>query len=83
MAKIIHALTTEKAVGQIEKENKITLIVESTATKKEVKTEVEKTYQLKVKSVNIINAFSGRKKAIVSFKEKGAATQIASKLKVI
>ncbi len=83
MGKIIHALTTEKAVGQIERENKITLIVEPSATKKDVKAEVEKTYQLKVKAVNVINAFSGRKKAIVSFKEKGAAAQIAGKLKVI
>ncbi|MBI5635742.1 50S ribosomal protein L23 [Candidatus Micrarchaeota archaeon] len=83
MAKIIHALTTEKAVGQIERENKITLVVEPTATKKDVKAEVEKAYQVKVKAVNMINAFNGKKKAIVSFKEKGAATQIAGKLKVI
>ena len=78
-----YAVTTEKAAGGIEKENKLVFIVNSKATKKTLKEEVEKNYGKKVKKVNMMNTPQGRKKAIVFFVEKGAALDLASKLKVI
>ncbi len=81
--KILHVVTTEKAVSGIEKQNKITFVVQQDATKPEIKKEVEAEYGEKVKSVNTLNTIHGKKKAIVSFVKKGAATELAAKLKVI
>ena len=81
--KIIYALTTEKSVSMIEKDNKLTFIVEKTATKKDIAQEVKKSYGEGVTNVRMINAFNGNKKAIVKFQRKGAASDVASKLKLI
>lgn len=81
--KIIHVLTSEKAVAGIEKENKITFIVDAKATKPEIKAEVEREYGEKVKSVNTHCMPNGKKKAVVAFTNKGAAQSLAAKLKVI
>ena len=83
MALVLYALTTEKAVGSIDKENKLTFIVESRATKGEVKKELETKYGERVVSVNMLRAVDGRKKAIVRFERAGAASDLAAKLKLI
>ncbi|MFH0971013.1 MAG: 50S ribosomal protein L23 [Candidatus Micrarchaeota archaeon] len=83
MTKIIYALTTEKSMGMIEKENKLVFIVEQTATKKQIEDEISKTYSEKVEGINMINSFNGKKKAIVSFGRKNAAADVAAKLKLI
>ena len=80
---LLYPLTTEKSVAAIEKQNKITFIVEEKATKKTIKERVEKVYAEKVKSVNIVNTFHGKKKAIVAFVKPGAAADVAAKLKII
>ena len=81
--KIIHVVTSEKAVAGIEKENKLTFVIEENATKAEVKKEIEKEYGERVKGVTTQHTPHGRKKAIVSFVKKGAASELAAKLKVI
>lgn len=80
---LLYPITTEKTVAASEKHNKVTFAVEKKATKKDVKLEVEKTYGEKVMSVNVINTFSGKKKAIVRFSRTGAAADVAAKLKII
>ena len=83
MAFVLYALASEKAVSGIERENKLTLVVESKATKKDVKAEVEKNYGHKVKKVTTMNTPHGLKKAIVVFEKPGVALELAAKLKVI
>ncbi len=83
MAVVLYALASEKAVSIIERENKLTLAVQKSATKNEIKAEVEKNYGHKVKRVNVLNTPQGGKKAIVSFEKAGVALELASKLKVI
>lgn len=80
---ILYALTTEKSVAMIEKENKLIFIVDRIDTKKNVADEVAKSYGEKVTSVRIMNAFNGKRKAIVKFFRKGAAGDVAAKLKLI
>ncbi len=80
---ILYALTTEKSVAMIEKENKLTFIVERSDTKKTVAADLLKNFNEKVREVRMINAFSGKKKAIVKFERKGAAPDVAAKLKLI
>ncbi len=83
MALVLYALASEKAVAGIERENKLTLVVEKIATKKQIKEEVEKNYGQKVKSVNVSITPHGVKKAIVAFEKPGVALELAAKLKVI
>ena len=80
---IKHVLTTEKAVAGIEKDNRLVFVVADTATKPQIKAELETEYKEKVKSVRTLNSIRGHKKAVVQFERKGAAAELAGKLKVI
>lgn len=72
-------LITEKSMAKLEKQNKVTVEVLSSANKTEVKLAFEAVYKVKVKSVNIVNVrskftrrgrypgtISGFKKAVVT-----------------
>lgn len=76
---ILRPLITEKSMAKLEKQNKVTVEVLSTANKTEVKLAFEAVYKVKVKSVNIVNVhakftrrgrypgtISGFKKAVVT-----------------
>ncbi|MEK6954364.1 MAG: 50S ribosomal protein L23 [Candidatus Micrarchaeota archaeon] len=80
---ILYALTTEKSAAMIERDNKMVFIVEANATKTIVAQEVLKTWGEKVSQVRTINGANGKKKAIVKFVRKGAAADVAAKLKLI
>jgi len=80
---IVFPLISEKAVGSIEKENKITFIVNQKASKTDVRNTVETLYAVKVVSVNTVRDAQGRKKAIVTLDKKFKAQELATKLGVI
>ncbi len=77
-----YPITTEKAVGLIERENKIAFVVDSRATKKQIKEEVEKTFNVKVDKINVMISFGGKKKAFVKLSKGYSADDIAAKLKI-
>ena len=76
-------LITEKAVGIIEKENKLSFIVNQRASKADIKSAVEKLYKVKVDRVRTIKDLKGRKKAIVQINKEFKAQDIAMRLGVI
>ena len=78
-----YPLLTEKSVGAIEKDNKIVFIVEKNATKEEIKTEIEKSFKVKVKSVNTMISIKGQKKAYIKLMPEFKATDLATKLRII
>jgi ribosomal protein uL23 len=78
-----HPLVTEKAVGMIEAENKVTFIVDDKSSKPEVKKVIEEAYGVKVVKINIIRDMKGRKKAIVKLDKKFKASELATKLGVL
>ena len=78
-----YPLLTEKAVGAIEKENKLVFIVRKNATKPEIKKAVERLYNVKVKSVNTMISMKGLKKAYVKLRPEFNAINIATKLRII
>jgi ribosomal protein L23 len=78
-----YALTTEKAVSRIEKDNELVFVIQEHATKVQIKKELETAYNQPVVSVRTMHGIQGKKKAVVSFKNKGAAADLAAKLKVI
>ncbi len=74
-----YAYLTEKAVGLVEKENKIVFIVDRRAGKKQIKEAIEKVFDVKVAKVNTqING--GEKKAYVKLKPESKAIDVAVKL---
>ena len=73
-------LVSEKATRLIEFDNKMTFEVERAATKPMIKLLVENELGKKVKSVNTVNAHTGVKRAIVTFEEDGAASDLSSEL---
>ncbi len=77
-----YPVTTEKAIGMIIKENKIVFVVDLSATKAQVKSEIEKTYNVKVASVNTANTIHGKKRAYVRLAPGYKADDIAAKLKI-
>ncbi|MBN3037461.1 MAG: 50S ribosomal protein L23 [Candidatus Diapherotrites archaeon] len=78
-----YPLTTEKSVNSIEGENKIVFVVDKTATKNEIKKEVEDTYKVKVKQVNTSIDRRGKKKAFITLTKESKAADLATKLNLI
>ena len=77
-----YPVTTEKAIGMIERENKIVFVVDTRANRKQVKEAIEKTYNVKVDYVNVMITIDGRKKAFIKLAKGYSADDIAAKLKI-
>ncbi|MBN2066890.1 MAG: 50S ribosomal protein L23 [Candidatus Diapherotrites archaeon] len=80
---ILYPLISEKAVNMIERENKMSFIVNKKATKADVKQNIEKQYNVKVDAVKVLNDRKGRKRAIVKINKQFKADAIATKLGVV
>lgn len=76
-------VTSEKAINMIERENKLTFIVDRRSNKKEIKRAFEKLFEEPVQKVNTLITPKGEKKAIIKLKRDGAALDIAVKLGII
>ena len=77
------ALISEKAVNMIEKENKLTFIVNQNADKPSIKRAIEEMHKVRVDGVRIIRDRKGRKKAIVKINKNFKASDVATRLGVI
>lgn len=80
---IIAPLKTEKSIGKIELENSLRFIVAVNATKKQIKEEVEKTFEVKVLSVKTLITSEGKKHAVVRLTKEFKADDVAAKLKMV
>jgi len=74
---------TEKALRLAERENKITVIVERAATKKQIADEVQRLYNVKVEKVNTVITPRGEKKAYVKLAEDYSAMDLLTRLGVL
>lgn len=77
---IKYPLSTEKSIRLMESENKLVFVVDSKATKPEIKKAVEETFNVKVANVNTANDTKGRKKAYVRLAAESPAIDLATKL---
>ena len=75
---ILHAYVTEKAMDEMERQNKLEFVVDHRATRAEVRRAVEETYQCKVAKVNIKIVQTG-KIATVRFAKEYSAEDIGSR----
>lgn len=77
---IDYPLGTEAAFNLIEKENKLTFIVDRRANKKQIKESVEFLFNVKVIKVNTQIAINGKKKAYVRLSPDNSALDVATQL---
>lgn len=82
MSVIEHPLVTEKAMNQMDFENKLQFIVHIDATKTEVKEEVQSRYEVTVEKINTQVTPKGKKKATVALSDDDDAQEIASRIGV-
>ena len=83
MAVLQYPITNEKAIGLIELKNTLLFVVNPTATKPEIKKEVEMLFEVKVASVNTLITPTGIKRAFVKLKDGYKADDVAAKLKIV
>lgn len=77
---IIRPVSTESAIERIERENKLTFIVNMTSNKKMIKDAFEKLYGVKVEKLNTYITPSGEKRAIIKLKKEYSASELATKM---
>ncbi len=82
MTRIIRPITTEKTIKIIEVENKIVFEVDRRDSKKQIKEEVEKTFDVKVDSINTIIK-KNKKIAYIKLGKGYEAIDIATKLGIM
>ena len=80
---IQYPLLTEKAVGLIEKENKLIFVVDDIADKEDIQKAFEELYGVKIEKINIIKSVKGKKKAYIKLAHPYKAVDLATKLKII
>lgn len=78
-----YPLVTEKTVLMIERENKVTFIVDRNVNKARIKNVIEKKFGVKVKKVNTLITPNGEKKAIVTFENVDDAIRVATTLGIL
>ncbi len=83
MAILKYPLATEKAVGIIDQKNTIVYVVDMRASRTTIKSEFEKTFNVKVKRVNTVNMPTNYKKAYIQLTSQYKASYIAVKLKLV
>ncbi|MAG38813.1 50S ribosomal protein L23 [Candidatus Woesearchaeota archaeon] len=83
MSLIKYPLSTEKSIRLMELENKLIFIVDRNSNKKEIKKELEKTYDVKIKKINTLITPAGKKKAYITFSDETPAIDLATKLGIM
>ena len=79
---IKHPHVTEKAVDQMDFENKLLFVCHPDATKDEIRDEIEAQFDVAVVDVNTMVTPKGEKKATVQLSEDHDAQEIASRIGV-
>lgn len=80
---IISPVVTEKAIDELETQNKLTFEVRDATSKKDIAAAVSELYGVKVISVNTHKPMGKTKKAIVRLSPETPASDIAAKMGII
>lgn len=75
-----YPLSTEKSIRMLEAENKLLFVVDTKATRKDIKKAVEELFKVKVSTVNTIMTQHGEKRAYVKLTPEFPAIDIATDL---
>ena len=82
MTIINHPLVTEKAMNEMDFDNKLQFVVDIDAAKPDVATAVSERYDVTVVSVNTQVTPKGKKKATVRLSDDDEAQEVASRIGV-
>ncbi len=77
---IKYALATEKSIRLMESENKLVFVVDIKSNKKQIKEDLEKSFDVKIDAVKTVITPKGKKKAYVQFSQETPAIDVATKL---
>lgn len=80
---LLYPVATEKAINMVERDNVITFIIDMRSSKKDVKEEFQKTFNVKVAKVTTEKAPRNVKKAFIRLDKTFKASDIALKLKLV
>ncbi len=83
MEALMYPIATEKALNIVDKNNVIIYVVDLRANKKQIKEEFEKTFGVRVASVNTVRTIKNLKKAYIKLDKGVKASEIARKLKLV
>lgn len=79
MRVLFYPLITEKAIKQVEIENKISFVVDSRATKAQIAEEIKTMFKVNVDKINV-HIRNNKKIATIKLKASSPAIDIATKL---
>ncbi|WP_290819317.1 50S ribosomal protein L23 [Halovivax sp.] len=79
---IDYPLVTEKAMNDMDFENKLQFVVNPDATKPEIRDEVETRFDVEVVKTNTQLTMNGKKKATLTLSEEDDAQEVASRIGV-
>jgi large subunit ribosomal protein L23 len=82
MSVIRHPNVTEKAMNEMDFENKLEFVVDADAHKPEIRDALEEQFEISIVSVNTQITPDGRKKATVRLSEDDDAQEVASRIGV-
>ena len=82
MSVIKHPLVTEKAMNEMDFENKLQFLVALDAHKPDIREELEARYDVEITNVNTQVTPKGTKKATVTLSEDDDAQEVASRIGV-
>ncbi len=82
MTLIDYPLVTEKAMNDMDFENKLQFVVNVDATKPEIREEVEERFDVEVVKLNTQVMMNGKKKATVTLGADDDAQEVASRIGV-
>ncbi|ATW90087.1 large subunit ribosomal protein L23 [Halohasta litchfieldiae] len=77
-----HPLVTEKAMNEMDFDNKLLFITDIDATKPEIKKEVQDRYDVTVEGINTQITPKAQKKATLALSDDDDATEVASRIGV-
>ncbi len=80
---IVRAVVSEKAIDLIQRENKLTFIVDRKASKPLIKKAVEELFDVRVEKVWTMITPRGEKKAIIKLRPEYSAFDLASQLGIL
>lgn len=80
---IKRVIVSEKNTRLAEFENKLVFEIDRAANKPVIKLLIESEFGKKVTKVNTVNSINGKKEAIVTFADEGAASDLSSELGLI
>ncbi|MFC7082499.1 50S ribosomal protein L23 [Halorussus caseinilyticus] len=82
MSVIEYPWVTEKAMNEMDFQNKLQFIVDLDAEKPEIRDEIEDQYEVTIEKINTQVTMNGDKKATVTLSEDDDAQEVASRIGV-